>query len=134
MNQTVLALDVGEKRIGVARANAAVRLATPLITLTNDDGVWDRLRKLIEDEQVATLVVGLPRGLEGQETAQTKNVQEFIEELQERLMIPVVTRYEAVTSVQAEAELKQRGKPYEKGEVDALAATYILQDYLEDLR
>jgi len=132
MPGSILALDVGAKRIGVARASGDVRLAAPLTTIEHDDTVWRVLDTLIRSEQAATLVVGLPRGLDGQETEQTRQVREFIEVLKKHVSLPIVVRDEAVTSVHAEEELKRRGKPYGKGDIDALAATYILQDYLEE--
>lgn len=126
----ILALDVGTVRIGVARASSLVRLPEPLTTLTNDKDVWPTLRELCEQHNVGVLVVGLPRGLEGQDTAQTAAIREFVDQLSHEIKLPIVLQDEAVTSVQAEQELTQRGKPFSKGDIDALAATYILEDYL----
>ena len=53
-------------------------------------------------------------------------------ELRERIDLPVIAQDEAATSVKATEELESRGKPYDKGAIDALAATYILEDYLHD--
>ncbi|HWT56096.1 MAG TPA: Holliday junction resolvase RuvX [Candidatus Microsaccharimonas sp.] len=128
----ILALDVGGTRIGVAAADAQLRFANPLTTLTNDEAIWDRLAALLQEHDVQTVVVGLPRGLEGQETAQTSICRDFAKELRERLQIAVALQDEATTSLKAEAELKARGKPYEKSDIDALAATYILEDYLHE--
>lgn len=129
-NKTILALDVGEKRIGVARARSDVRLASPLTTLPNDENIWQNLTDLLQEQAADTLVVGLPRGLDGQNTAQTRSVEAFVEELKKQIPATVHFQDEAVTSAQAEAELTARNKPYAKGDVDALAATYILEDYL----
>lgn len=128
----ILALDVGGVRIGVAAADAQLRFANPLITLTNDETIWNRLAALIQEHDVQHIVVGLPRGLQGQETAQTSICREFAEKLSERLKVAVSMQDEAATSVKAEAELRERGKPYEKSDIDALAATYILEDYLQE--
>lgn len=126
----IAALDVGERRIGVALAHTEARLPSPHATLLNDDGLWDNLKRLIEDEQVGRLVVGLPRGLDGHETAQTATVRGFVANLKQHFDLPVFWQDEAGTSLLAEAELIRRGKGYNKGQVDALAATIILQDYL----
>ncbi len=126
----VIALDVGSVRIGVARASRIVRLAEPLITLRNDESVWSELNSLIAAHDVHTIVVGLPRGLDGQETAQTTTVRQFVEELGKRVDRPIVFQDEALTSHKAEAELAARNKPFAKEDVDALAAVYILEDYL----
>jgi putative Holliday junction resolvase len=130
MSVKILALDVGGVRIGVAMADAELKFANPLTTLINDETVWDRLAALIQENQVETVVVGLPRSLQGHETPQTQICRDFAKELSERLKIAVALQDEATTSVKAEAELRSRGKPYEKADIDALAATYILEDYL----
>ncbi len=130
MRASILALDVGGTRIGVARADAELKFANPLATLLNDATFPEQLAALIAEHNVQTVVVGLPRGLQGQETAQTQICRAFAENLSQVLEIPVELQDEAATSVKAEAELTQRGKPYEKADIDALAATYILEDYL----
>jgi len=129
---TILALDVGERRIGVARATTMARLASPLVTIERGPHTMDDIRKLVSDEGATTLVVGLPRGLNGQSTEQTRTVQAFGDELAAALSMPVHWQDEAVTSRQAEAELQSRGKPYAKGDIDALSAVYILEDFLRD--
>jgi len=128
----ILALDVGERRIGVALANVRVRLASPLTTLQRSDASPDDIRQLIEQHDVGALVVGLPRGLDGQHTPQTKAVEAFADELSKVVAVPLHWQDEAVTSRQAEAELMARGKPYKKEDIDALSAVYILEDYLRD--
>lgn len=131
-NNSILALDVGGKRIGVALANAIARIARPVTTLENNENFMSNLHKIIVDENVAMLVVGLPRGLNGQHTTQTATVESFIDMLKEHISLPIHWQDEAVTSEKAEAELKGRGKDYKKGDIDALAATYILEDFLND--
>lgn len=130
MSAKVLALDVGGVRIGVAMADAELKFANPLTTLTNDGTIWEQLAALVQENQVETLVVGLPRSLQGHDTAQTQICRDFAAEASERLKIAVELQDEATTSVKAEQELRSRGKPYEKADIDALAATYILEDYL----
>lgn len=126
---TVIALDVGEKRIGVARATTEARMPEPLTTLANDDKFDSELTKIIDKMDVQGFVVGLPRGLDGQETAQTEYVRQFIAD--HPLITDPIFQDEAVTSLQAEEILRASGKPYEKGDIDAGAAAIILQDYLE---
>lgn len=130
MRPTVLALDVGGTRIGVAKADAELKFASPLTTLINDERIWDRLAELVAEYNVQTVVVGLPRGLQGQETPQTLICRQFAKNLSEQLKIGLELQDEAMTSVKAEEELRSHGKPYEKADIDALAATYILEDYL----
>jgi putative holliday junction resolvase len=130
MRPSILALDVGGTRIGVAKADAELRFASPLTTLTNSDAIWQQLADLSREYNAQTVVVGLPRGLQGQETPQTLICRQFAKNLSEQLKIPIELQDEAMTSVKAEDELRSRGKPYEKADIDSLAATYILEDYL----
>ena len=131
-NPTIAALDVGQQRIGVALASVAAGIAHPFVTLQHDDQIVRQLQTLLSEQEVVALIVGLPRGLDGQETAQTRTVEAFAADLKKQIDIPLYWQDEAVTSRKAEAELEQRGKPYAKGDIDALAATYILEDFLRD--
>lgn len=130
--QSVVGLDVGAQRVGVAVASLTARLPRPLVTLTYDDVLFEKLQAIVNDENVAILVVGFPRGLQGQRTAQTQAIEDFSEELRSHVDVPIVFQDEAVTSRQAEEELRARGKDYSKADIDALAATYILEDYLTE--
>jgi putative Holliday junction resolvase len=131
---SILALDVGSRRIGLALASYAARLTSPYKTVANDENIWQTLRDICRDERVSQLVVGLPRGLDGQATAQTEYVETFAHMLATEVGLPIKLQDEAVTSRQAEAELAARGKQFEKGDIDALAAVYILDDYLHETR
>lgn len=127
---SVVALDVGEKRIGVAIANIPALLPHPFTTLQRTDRILHDIVALLQVHRAAMVVLGLPRGMEGQETAQTRAVELFGHDLEEHIQIPLYWQDEAVTSIAAEEELKARGKTFDKGEIDALAATYILEDFL----
>jgi putative Holliday junction resolvase len=129
-NSSVLALDVGSKRIGVAATSLIARLPHPVSTLANDDNFFEALKEIISQEDAGILVVGLPRGMQGQDTDQTRAVETFANQLKQQIDLPIHMQDEAVTSEKAEAELKSRGKPYQKSDIDALAATYILDDWL----
>lgn len=129
-SSSILALDVGHKRIGVAIADAIARLPRPLTTINVDDDVLKTIADLAAEHNANELVVGLPRGLNGQSTEQTKYSEEFVRRLKLKTGLLVHMQDEAVTSAQAEEELRERGKPYAKGDIDALAATYILEDFL----
>ena len=129
---TLMALDVGGQRIGVALASVQARLASPLTTLMVSESTLADVQALVDLHEVRVLVVGLPRGLDGQHTAQTVAVEEFKSNIEHLLAIPVYWQDEAVTSKQAEAELEARGKPYKKADIDALSATYILEDFIRD--
>lgn len=133
MSKSFLALDVGEKRIGVAVGDDGVRIAVPFETIEVDGKELERIARLIIDEKTDTIVVGYPRNQSGEATAQTAYVEEFASQLKD-MGPPVVFQDESLTSVLAEQQLKAHGRPYSKGDIDAQAAALILQDYMEYAR
>lgn len=126
---SILALDVGTKRIGVAAADTTVPIALPIATIDVDGSEVEKLTTLARERGVSTIVVGYPRNQSGEATDQTGLVEAFAEQL--KPVMNIVFQDESLTSVMAEDRLKASGKPYEKGDIDAMAATIILQDYLE---
>lgn len=129
----ILALDVGNVRIGVARANSIAKIAEPLTTLSQSEDIFKQLEVLINKHEVSTVVVGLPRSLDGNETKQTLVSRQFAGNLKKHFPhLNVVFSDEALTSHKAKQELHLRGRASTKGDIDALAATYILEDYLSE--
>lgn len=131
VSERLLALDVGERRIGVAAADTGVKIAVPYDTITVDGTEIAQITQLVEKDSAVILVVGYPRNQAGDPTAQTQFVIDFIARLPQQLADIVAYQDESVTSVQAEQRLKASGKPYTKGDIDMVAASIILQDYLE---
>lgn len=132
-NKTFLALDVGEKRIGVAVGDDGVRIAIAFDTIEVDGSELERIARLVVDEKIDTIVIGYPRNQSGEATAQTAYVEQFAVQLKD-LGSQLVFQDESLTSVLAEQRLKSYKKPYTKGDIDAQAAAMILQDYLEKAR
>ena len=131
----IIALDVGEKRIGVARADSATRIAVPVGYIAVDGSEWQEIAKIARLNNTNFFVLGLPRSNEGKETAQSMYVRQFAKKLSEKIPgIRVRFQDESLTSVIAEERLRARKKRYERGEIDAEAASIILQDFLEGLR
>lgn len=128
---SILAIDYGEQRVGLALASSEARIAKPYRTLKNTPQLQTELQTIIHDSEVTQLVLGLPRSLDGNETAQTSRTRDFARDLEVH-DLPIELIDEAGTSQQARQELEAKGKPYAKGDVDALAATYILEDYLRE--
>ena len=128
----IIGLDVGEKRIGVARADSTTRIAVPIGCIQVDGTEWQEIAKLASLNSTNFFVLGLPRSNEGNETEQTLYVKNFARTLVEKIPgAKVRFQDESLTSVEAEARLKKRKKKYEKGEIDAEAASIILQDFIE---
>src|SRR3989344_4762116 len=118
----IIGLDVGDKRIGVATASLIARLPQPHSVINRSDQTINDINELAIKLQATAIVIGLPRGLDGQDTDQTSRVRNFTIHFQD----------EALTSKKAEQELNHRKVSYNKDAVDALAATYILSDFLEE--
>ena len=128
--QNLIALDVGEKRIGVASANTAIRFAIPTTTLHVDGSEVKEIAEIAIRENVDKIIVGYPRNQAGEPTAQTTYVETFAKQLED--IAPIEFQDESLTSVTAEQRLASRGKPFKKEDIDAEAAVIILQDYLEE--
>lgn len=130
----IIGLDVGEKRIGVARADSSTRIAVPLGFIEVNGSEWQRIARIANLNGTNLFIVGLPRSNEGAETAQSVYVRNFVKELIRQIPeVKVRFQDESLTSVEAEERLKSRKRQYEKGEIDAEAAAIILQDFLEGL-
>ena len=128
----IISLDVGEKRIGVARADSSVRIAVPVTTIEVNGSEFDEIARIMKLYSTNFAVLGLPRSNEGNETAQSVYVRNFARTLGEKIPdIKIRFQDESLTSVEAEKRLKARKKTYEKGEIDAEAAAIILQDFIE---
>jgi putative pre-16S rRNA nuclease len=131
----LLGLDVGDKTIGVALSDESATLATGLQTVRRT-GLQRDLRELAElarGREVGTVVVGLPRSLNGSEGPQARKVLAFVEALRVALKLPIVTWDERFSTVAAEHALIEGGVSRErrKGLVDKVAAVLILQNYLD---
>ena len=125
-----LALDVGEKRIGLAMADSQVRIAVPFGWGANDERVMEELAEIMLRHDISLVVVGYPRNQSGEPTQQTEFVVDFVRRLgQLDIDAEIAYQDESLTSVQAEQRLA--GKIKDKGDIDAEAASIILQDYLE---
>ena len=128
----IIGLDVGTKRIGVAKADTSVRIAIPNgYVLVNGQEIPEILR-IARLNDTNFFAVGLPRSNDGNETAQSAYARKFADTL--AASMPGARIYfqdESLTSVVAEERLKKRKKNFEKGEIDAEAASIILQDFIE---
>lgn len=126
----VLALDYGDRRVGVAVAHQVARFPNALTTISNDEHLFQAVQKLVADEQAGLVVVGLPRGMDGGYTDQTRKAEAFAAELAQKIAVPVKLADETLTSVDAESQLS--GTNYAKADVDAAAAAEILERYFAE--
>jgi putative Holliday junction resolvase len=139
-----LGVDLGRRRIGLARSDASGILATPWRALAAGASPRDsagRLAALLEDEaardasllEVDRIVVGLPRRLSGEETDQSAEARLFAKAIAELTGLAVHLQDERLTSREAESRLAIRERDWRvrKARLDAAAAAIILQDYLD---
>jgi putative Holliday junction resolvase len=131
-SKSFLALDVGEKRIGVAVGDSNIRIAVPLETVAVDGDELSRIARIAVDENIDTIVVGYPRNQSGEATAQTAYAEAFAKKVVD-IAPKVVFQDESLTSVLAEQRLQLHKKAYTKADIDAQAAAIILQDYMEQV-
>jgi putative Holliday junction resolvase len=134
----IMALDVGGRRIGVALSDTTRVLASPLTTLRAEprDRAIAQIAALVAQHEVAEVVVGLPLTLSGEVGPQAQTVQTFADELRRALDVPLHLFDERLTSVAAERMMIDMGiKPERrKARIDEVAASIILQDFLETRR
>lgn len=130
-----LALDLGERRIGLAISDPLGLTAQGLPSLkrTSKREDFSALLRLIREMQVSRIVVGLPLHMSGREGSQAAAAREFARALAERTGLPVELWDERLTTVEAERVLRASGVSHRKRSevIDRLSAVLILQSYLE---
>jgi putative pre-16S rRNA nuclease len=131
----VMALDVGDKTIGVAVSDALLLTAQSRPTIRRKDLTSDveTLRRLAIENEVHEIVVGQPFHMNGKESPQSQKVARFVDELHKVLDLPVIFWDERLTSFEAEQHLEQMGLNWRqrREQVDKIAAMIILQNYLD---
>lgn len=134
----ILALDVGEKRIGVAVSDELELLASPrgVIRRQSTTQALTAIERAVAEARAAEVVVGLPVSFDGQLHAQARAIQAFAAKLRARLAVPVVFADETLSSVRAEEQLRAAGVRPERirERLDAAAAAVILQEVLDQRR
>ena len=130
----VLGIDYGDSRIGLAMSDPMKIIASPFNTIRNEgnEKCLQVFQSLIKEKDVEAIVVGLPIGLKGQETVQTKKVREFANLLY-ALKLPIHLEDERLSSVSAEKSMIQQNikTGHNKGLIDQRAAAIILQQFLD---
>jgi len=131
----ILALDHGTVRIGAALSDELGLLAHPLEYLPAEPfaAFLDRLRQILREREVALVLVGLPRNMDGSYGPAAEKVREFVHVLRETVTVPIRTWDERLTTVQAHRLLAEAGKSarQRKEIVDSMAAVVLLQSYLD---
>ncbi|KAA3617161.1 MAG: Holliday junction resolvase RuvX [Calditrichaeota bacterium] len=138
MVKKVIALDIGDVRIGVSISDGLGLMAHPLKTIKwkNFESLKSELETIISEKQISIIVVGMPYTLKGELSQQTKKVIEIIDKLKSNIAIQIETIDERLTTKLAETMLKSTGKKASKNRhiIDQIAAVNILQTYLDKNR
>lgn len=124
-----LGLDYGASKIGAAIGDSETRIASPFGVLKNDKDILANIGKIIKDEDVAVIVVGVPKGLQNLKSEQYEEAVEFVNKLKDEFKIDIVVQDEKLTTSQAQTLLKGT----KKGADDDVAAMLILQGFLDSL-
>lgn len=130
-----MALDVGDKRIGIALSDSLKIIANPYETYNRKNTAQDTeyFKKLVQQKEVSLIICGLPLSMSGEENTQTQKTREFVQSFQNALGVEIKFIDERLTSWSAEQVLLEANMRREdrKTVIDKVAATIILQHYLD---
>ena len=135
---TIMGFDFGLARIGVALGNCSTQLATPLTVIHSSSKQnidWLKISALIKEWRPKLLIVGMPKKLDGSESAMCATINQFALELEKKFALPVRFANEQLSSVEANERLKNsrqmgRKKRIRKEEIDQVAAAIILENWM----
>ncbi len=132
---SILGLDYGQKRIGVAKSDELNFMAHPsgFIPFKNERALITAIKDLVAEHHIKKIVVGLPLTLKGETGSQAEKVLSFVERLKGQVECPVLTWDERLTTAQAERVLLAHDVTRAKRKMkrDAMAAEIMLQSYLD---
>lgn len=131
----ILAVDLGKARTGLAVSDVGEVLASPLCVLEekNFENLTEKIHQVCKKENIAKVIMGLPKNMDGSEGESAQEARAFCQALEEKTQLSVLLLDERGTTITAHNYLNEtntRGKKRKKV-VDAVAATVILQNYLD---
>ena len=134
----IMALDVGDNKIGIAISDAMLLIpqGKPTLRRTSLDVDIEHLRQLIQEHEVHKIVIGEPLHMDGRQSPQSRKTAKFARRLEQATQVPVVMWDERLTSFAAEQHLEEMGMNWRerRRHVDTMAAMLILQSYLDGQR
>ena len=131
----VLGVDPGTKRCGIAITDSTQTMAFPRPALARDDMTVTRLGELVAEESVATIVIGRPVSLAGNDTVSTADADEFFAQVRAQVGVPVIQFDERLTTRDAQKSLSEAGLTTKasRDRIDSAAAVIMLQNYVDGL-
>jgi len=137
----ILGLDYGKVRIGIALSDQSLTIAFGREYIPNDKNTLDKIKSIIENENVTTIVLGYPVNLKGGKSMQTIDVDNFFSRMKDYFNdenVTIVKWDERFTSKMAADSLIESGmkkkKRRDKGNIDIVSAAIMLQSYLDNLK
>jgi putative Holliday junction resolvase len=140
----ILGLDAGERRIGVAISDPDGSFALPLRSILVDGREFDTVDAYVRDEGIEAIVIGLPLSMSGESSTQTERARAFASKVEARTSLPVHLWDERLSTQEAMRHAaagddrrtgrRSRGRATPQADTDAIAASIILQAYLDSLR
>jgi len=130
----LIGIDYGEVRIGIALSDPLQIIAQPYQVIRNDEYKFSRITKIVKEQKVEKIILGLPVNLAGEDTKKTSEIREFAKQLENHVDIPIIFWDERLTSVEANEKLKQMGYSIKDSRkvIDKVAASIILKSYMEE--
>ncbi|WP_155825484.1 Holliday junction resolvase RuvX [Hippea alviniae] len=132
----ILGIDYGTKKIGLAISDETNTIALPLSVIDSDENSIDEIKRITEINNITRIVVGLPMTLSGMKGKRAQETEDFIDKLREVLDIEIVEWDERMSTRFSERILNNanvKGRKNKKKVIDKIAATFILQGYLDSL-
>ncbi len=132
----ILGIDYGTKKIGLAISDETNTIAMPLEVINCDENVFDRIKEIVENNGVERVVVGLPITLSGNKGKRAQETEEFVSKLKDTIDVDIVEWDERLSTRFSERILNKanvKGRKRKKQVIDKIAATFILQGYLDSL-
>jgi putative Holliday junction resolvase len=129
----IMAVDYGKKRVGVAITDPLGTISLPLSTIApkSDSDLIERLKCIVEENRVGLIIVGNPLSMKGEPTEMSNTVERFVKKLKRRIDVEVVLWDERYISKLAANRLKSLGISSKKEDIDRVAASIILDEYLQ---
>ncbi|MEC7810611.1 MAG: Holliday junction resolvase RuvX [Actinomycetota bacterium] len=132
-----LGIDLGEKRIGIAVSDSNGKVATPIQVLVRSKSTkqdHNKINELVNEWEAEIVVVGMPYSLNGSKGSAARLVEKEVEKLSDFISVPVTIHDERLTTVMAAKELDVQGlnSKKQRGVIDQVAASVILQSWLDD--
>ncbi len=132
----ILGIDYGTKKIGLAISDETNTIALPLSVIDANENSINEIKRILEENNVEKIVVGLPITLSGTKGKRALETEEFIDRLKKAVNVEIVEWDERLSTRFSERVLNSanvRGRKNKKKVIDKIAATFILQGYLDSL-